>query len=150
MYDFISVVAVVAETWKPTRRPRCGKTLADHEILFVFRPAGRPGPDQVGPKKAGEPAGHGLAWTASCRPDWANARTGSAGLLRPLPTTDRSHGSRTSRQRYHSQLRKPNTLPALKLLAKLSGWPSYTPILLEISNLLSLSLLTPTVPWKTS
>ena len=84
MYDVISVVVVVAETWKPTRRPRCGKTLVDHEISFVFRPAGRPSPDQVGPKKAGEPAGRGLAWTASRRPDQAEARTGPAGLLRPL------------------------------------------------------------------
>ena len=48
------------------------------------RPAGRPGPDQAGAKKAGEPAGRGLAWTVSRRPDQAEARTGSAGLLRPL------------------------------------------------------------------
>jgi len=48
------------------------------------RPAGRPGPDQAGAKKAGEPAGHGLAWTASRTLDQADVRTGPAGLLRPL------------------------------------------------------------------
>jgi hypothetical protein len=49
------------------------------------RPAGSLGPDQAGAKNAGEPTGHGLTWTASHRPDQAEARTGPVGLLRPLP-----------------------------------------------------------------
>jgi len=39
-------------------------------------PAGRPCPDQAGAKKAGEPAGRGLWWTASHRAGQAEARTG--------------------------------------------------------------------------
>jgi len=48
------------------------------------RPTGRPSLDQANTKKAGEPAGPGLAWTVSRRPDQVEARTGPAGLLRPL------------------------------------------------------------------
>jgi len=35
-----------------------------------FRPAGRPGPDQAGAKKAGEPAGRGLETRPGRGQDW--------------------------------------------------------------------------------
>ena len=76
MYDFISVVAVIAETWKPTRRPRCGKTLVDHEISFVFRPQKSRG--ACGPWAS-------MDCLSQTRP--AEAKTGPAGLLRPLTKT---------------------------------------------------------------
>jgi hypothetical protein len=64
--------------------------------LSFSRPAGRPGPDQAGARKAGEPAGRGLARTASRRPDQAEARTGPAGLLRPLKKTRKERKHRKS------------------------------------------------------
>jgi hypothetical protein len=69
---------------KPTRRPDEVRRKRIMKSPSFSRPAGRPGPDQAGTKKAGEPAGRGLAWTASRRPVQAKARTGPAGLLRPL------------------------------------------------------------------
>jgi len=65
---------VAVENLETHPRPKYGKTLVNHEISLVFRPAGRPGPDQSGAKKAGEPASRGLAWTASRRLDEAEAR----------------------------------------------------------------------------
>jgi hypothetical protein len=72
---------------KPTRRPDEVRRKRIMKSPSFSWPAGRPGPDQADAKKAGEPAGRGLAWTACRRPDQAKARTGPAGLLRPLAWT---------------------------------------------------------------